>query len=71
MTKREAAIVSAYTGVMMGEFREMHKFVEEELLGKEVGTIMFTDHEFCKAIKELSRPYFIELCENLTEDNIK
>ena len=70
MTKREAAIVSAYTGIMMGEFREMHKFVEE-LVGREVGTISFLDHEFCEAVKILSRPYFIELCENLKEDNIK
>ena len=70
MTKREAAIVSAYTGIMMGEFCEMHKFVEE-LVGREVGTIRFLDPEFCEVVKKLSRPYFIELCENLKENNIK
>jgi hypothetical protein len=67
MTKREAAIISAYTGIMCGEFREMHKFVEE-LLGRLISTHEFANHEFCEKIKELSRPYFMELCENLTED---
>ena len=29
MTKREAAIVSAYTGVLIGDFNEMHRYIEE------------------------------------------
>lgn len=31
LTKREAAIISAYTGFMIGEFSEMHKYIEEKL----------------------------------------
>ena len=29
MTKKEAAIVSAYTGIMLGNFRCLHEYVEE------------------------------------------
>lgn len=31
MTKREAAIVSAYTGILIGSFSDMHEYVEEKL----------------------------------------
>jgi hypothetical protein len=31
LTKREAAVISAYTGFMIGEFSEMHKYIEEKL----------------------------------------
>lgn len=29
MTKREAAIVAAYTGFLIGKFSDMHEYVEE------------------------------------------
>lgn len=29
ITKREAAIISAYTGILMGDFNEVHKYIEE------------------------------------------
>jgi hypothetical protein len=37
MTKREAAIVSAYTGFLCGEFTEFSKYVEE-IMGRPVFT---------------------------------
>ena len=37
MTKREAAIVSAYTGVLIGDFNEMHRYIEE-IMGRQVLT---------------------------------
>ena len=37
MTKREAAIVSAYTGVLIGDFNEMHRYIEE-IMGRPVFT---------------------------------
>ena len=37
MNKREAAIVSAYTGILIGEFGEMHKYIEE-IMGRPVWT---------------------------------
>ena len=40
MTKKEAAIVTAYTGVLLGEFEEFHKYAEETM-GRSIMT-----HEF-------------------------
>ena len=68
MTKREAAIISAYTGILLGGFPNMHKFVEEELLHRPVMTHEFANAKVVAEIKEKSRPYFMEICENLTED---
>ncbi|MCD7733965.1 MAG: hypothetical protein LUH48_02315 [Clostridiales bacterium] len=31
MTKREAAIVSAYTGILLGSFSDFHAYLEEKL----------------------------------------
>lgn len=42
MTKREAAIVSAYTGYLIGDFSEMHKYVEE-IMGRSIWTHEFPD----------------------------
>lgn len=35
--KKEAAIVSAYTGVLIGDFNEMHRYIEE-IMGRQVFT---------------------------------
>jgi len=40
MNKREAAIVSAYTGILIGSFSDMHEYCEKLL-----GTPIFT-HQF-------------------------
>jgi len=31
MNKQEAALISAYTGYMIGDFSEMHKLIEETM----------------------------------------
>ena len=51
MNKREAAVISAYTGILLGEFSDLHKYVEE-IFGRPVFT-----HEFPRVeneMKELS-----------------
>lgn len=35
MTKREAAIVSAYTGFRIGDWNETHKYIEE-IMGRPI-----------------------------------
>ena len=54
MTKREAAIISAYTGWLIGEFRDCHSYIEEVMdrpvFTHELGDKTFTDelHDKCK-----------------------
>jgi len=60
MTKREAAIVSAYTGFLLGSFAAMHAYAEE-LFGRPVWTHEFGTKEVADKLKELSRPDFIGL----------
>ncbi len=50
MTKREAAIVSAYTGLLLGSFSAMHKFVEE-IMERPVFTHELADKDLAEDIK--------------------
>lgn len=69
MTKKECAIVMAYTGIVMlhGEdFKIFHKYVEEKL-GKPIYV-----HEMAvlaEKIKKASRLDFMELCKNATDSD--
>lgn len=58
MTKREAAIVSAYTGILIGEFENFNGYVEE-IMGRSVCT-----HEIpyiADEIKEKSKKDFMSI----------
>ena len=66
MNKREAAIISAYTGFMCGAFSDMHKYTEE-LLGRPILTHEFGNERFAKLIKKRSKPDFITICEELED----
>lgn len=70
MTKRECAIVMAYTGICMlsGEdFRFFHKYVED-VMGRPVFTHEMGIREIAEKIKEKSREDFLALCENSTAE---
>jgi len=63
MTKQEMAIVAAYTGYLIGDFSDMHEYVE-----KIMGRPVFTHEMGCKSvmeeIKEKSRSDFVNIkCE--------
>lgn len=60
ITKREAAIVSAYTGILLGSFEELQAYVEE-LLGRPVWTPEFADGSFVQQVKLRSYQDFITL----------
>jgi hypothetical protein len=60
MTKREAAIVSAYTGVLLGDFDELHKYIEE-IMGGDVFTHEPGNREKWGEIKARSKPDLISL----------
>ena len=60
MTKREAAIVSAYTGILMGDMNDLHQYIEE-LLGRPVFTHELTDQALVNEIKDKAKPDFIAI----------
>lgn len=67
MTKHEAAVIQAYTGIAMltgDDFQIFTKYCED-LLGHSIFTHEYPDCE--QEIKELSKPDFIEICKNLEE----
>lgn len=61
MNKQEKIIVSAYTGYLMCEFEDLHKYVEE-LLGRPVFTHEMGDSDIEREIHEKSKPDFLGLC---------
>ena len=63
MNKRECAIVSAYTGLLCGEFSWMHEYVEELFCGP-VFTHQFGNKDFTARLKEMSKADFIKLGVN-------
>ena len=60
MTKRECAVITAYTGVLCGDFNEFHKYIEE-LFDRPIYTHELADEELWEQIKERSKHDFIKL----------
>ena len=60
MTKREAAIVGAYTGVVVGSFDDIQKYIEE-LVGRPVWTHELASEQFFDEIHQLAKPDFMAL----------
>ncbi len=58
MNKREAAIVSAYTGKLLGSFTDMSEYCEK-ILGRPIWTQQYL--ELADEIKEKSREDFIKM----------
>ena len=60
MTKREGAIVSAYTGVLIGKFSDFHKYAEEKL-GRPIWTHEMVGKEFWNRLNSASKEDFITI----------
>lgn len=62
MTKEEKIIVSAYTGVLMCNFSDMHEYIEKKL-GRPVWTHELADEKVWDEIHAATKADFLELCE--------
>ena len=62
MTKEERLIVSAYTGVLMTKFSDLHKFIENKL-GRPVFTHELVIESVVNELKEAVKEDFLKLCE--------
>lgn len=61
MTKQEKVIVSAYTGILMCDFSDVHEYIEKKL-GRPVWTHEFADEGLNDEIREATREDFLSLC---------
>lgn len=53
MTRREAAIIGAYTGVLIGDFADLHAYIEEKF-ARPVWTHELTRPEIVVRLKTLA-----------------
>ena len=67
MTRYEKLIVSAYTGVLMVEMSDFHKWVEE-FLGYPVWTPEFATGDFWMRLHEKTRDEFFRICKEGSND---
>ena len=68
MTLEEKCIVSAYTGYLMCDFGEVHKYIEK-ILGRPVWTHELASPDVQAEIKNKTRIAFLNLCK--TEEDKK
>ena len=67
MTKKEAVLISAYTGFLLAKnFGDVHEFCEE-LLGRPIWTHEFANDNVQQEIKDKCKPLIIELINGLVE----
>ena len=64
MTRRESAILSAFTGVLCGPFDAMQEYVEE-LLGRPVFTHEMGRKDMADEIRSRSKADFVALAESV------
>ena len=68
MNHHERVVVSAYTGILMCNFSDVHEYIEK-VLGRPVWTHELAQEEVWNKIKEASKRDFLALCESEKEEN--
>ena len=60
LTKEQAVVLTAYTGILMCKFSDFHEYAEK-ILGRSVWTHEFGDKETSEVIKQKSKEDFMRL----------
>lgn len=60
MTKREAAIIAAYTGYLIGDFSEMHEYIEK-VMGRPVFTHEMANEKFMEELHDKCKVDFVTI----------
>lgn len=66
LTREQAAIIGAYTGICCGPFADVQKLADD-LLGRPTWTHEFGSKEFAEHLKELAKPKFLAICCDQSE----
>ena len=61
LTKDQAAIIGAFTGIACGPFSDIHGYAEK-VLGRPVWTHQFASEALSEELREASRADFIAIC---------
>ena len=61
LTKEQAAIIGAFTGIACGPFRDIQEYAEKKF-GRPIWTHEFADRELAEELKELAREDFLDIC---------
>lgn len=64
LTREQAAIISAYTGYLAGDFSAMHEYAEKKL-GRPIQTIEFAYGLFDE-LRKVCLDDFMAICEECT-----
>jgi len=67
MTKQEGAIITAYTGILIGSFEAFHKYAED-IMERPVFTHELGNKEIFDEIKSKSKNDFIALNEDIINE---
>lgn len=60
LTPDQAAVISAYTGFLVGSFSDMHAYAEKKL-GHPIFTHQFADEDLVEKLQALAKPDFVAL----------
>ena len=61
LTREQAAIVGAFTGILAGPFEDLQNYAET-ILDRPIMSHEFGDKEVWAEIKDAARPDFISIC---------
>jgi hypothetical protein len=61
LTKEQASILGAYTGILCGNFGDFHKYAEK-ILGRPIWTHEFASEKFVEELKQKSKKDFLSIC---------
>ena len=61
LTKEQAAIIGAYTGVTCGLFSDIHEYAETKL-GRQIWTNEFGRNDLVNELKIASKQDFLDIC---------
>lgn len=64
LTRRQAAIIGAFTGIACGPFADIHEYVDGLPGFKGIGTISFSQEAVWEQIKRACREDFLAICSD-------
>nr|DAG13488.1 MAG TPA: hypothetical protein [Caudoviricetes sp.] len=67
MKKRDAVVISAYTGELCCDFKDVQKYVEE-VTDKKITKQDYENENIIESLKEYIKPDFVATCDNLSSE---